>query len=68
MHFQRDYVSGVYKNIKGAFIMKEIIEIFIDAFSIFKEDKKTVLCGILYGIGFVGWIYVLALIQYVYFL
>lgn len=48
--------------------MKEIIEIFIDAFSIFKEDKKTVLCGILCGIGFIGWIYVLALIQYVYFL
>ena len=33
-------MSGVYKNIKGVFIMKEIIEIFIDAFSIFKGVKK----------------------------
>lgn len=49
-------------------MMKEIIEIIIDAFSIFKEDKKNCLCGILCGIVFIGWIYVLALIQYVYFL
>lgn len=45
--------------------MKEIIT---DAISVFKEDKKTVLCGVLCGIWFIGLIYVLAMIQYVYFL
>lgn len=64
MHFQKGCVSGVYKNIKGVFIMKEEI---IDMINEFKNDKKTFLCGILCGFGLVGFVYVLALIQYVYF-
>jgi hypothetical protein len=44
--------------------MKEII---IEMFSDFKGDKKAILYGFLVGIGFIGFIYFLAIIQYVFF-
>lgn len=45
--------------------MKEVI---IEMLNEFKDDKKYVLYGVLGGIGFIGLMYVLAMIQYVYFL
>jgi hypothetical protein len=43
-------------------------EVFVDMLSEFKDDKRSVLYGVLVGAGLIGLMYIGAAIQYVYFL